>query len=108
MTKITASMLMLTIVLALSACKSDPCKATSKCSADTSPSTAQMSACEASLSGACGSQARDLDDCEDAQQVCGADDKTDLTATTANCASEQAALLACCAADPTACTQPSG
>jgi hypothetical protein len=108
MTKTAASMLLLTTVLALSACHDDPCKATSKCSADPPPSPSQVSQCEALLSEACGSQFRDLGNCEESNQVC-AGNQTDTLATSnataVNCSSEQKAWNACCTANPTACTQ---
>jgi hypothetical protein len=99
--------------LALAACGSNgggasPCGATSKCSADTPPSQSALNTCYMGASGPCGSQFDAVGICALAQQICGADNKTNsaasLTAVETNCASELAAYQTCCAqGGPSAC-----
>jgi hypothetical protein len=91
MTKIAASLFTLFNVLALLACKSDPCP-TINCSFNRPPPMADVNTCEAAVSGACGSQYEDLMNCEESNRVCN-----DETGTQAQCGSELAALEGCCA-----------
>jgi len=103
--------LLLPSVIALSllswACgSSDPCSATSKCSADpvqTSTSAGAAACKAATASGAkCVTEYKAFANCAIDNQKCGSDNKTDGTATTAalaaNCVAQATALSTCQAA----------
>ncbi len=84
------------------------CSAASKCSADPKPTTDTINTCNAlSADAVCGSDYTNLSSCEQAQQVCAADNTTDVSATTnaleANCKTQLTSYSACCAANLTAC-----
>lgn len=93
------------------ACSSDggvgACSAPSKCSADPKPTKDAIAQCTKLTGAACGSQYTAASSCTTSQQVCGADDMTDLTATAnailANCGDQESAYTKCCSANPTAC-----
>lgn len=78
---------------------SDPCVAgPSKCSADAIDSATQeraTSECRSILAGPCAAQGKASYACAASKQTCGADNKTDLAALVAACASERAALQSC-------------
>jgi hypothetical protein len=96
--------------LALAACGSGRsgggglCAAVSKCSADPPQPQTQIDICNIEVSGACGSEYNAAGNCSVAQQVCGADNKTNVLATQAgveaNCRSLWNAYNACCAQNP--------
>ncbi len=83
--------------LTLAACGGDVCSGSSKCSADTKPTDAQITACKDLVKdGAkCASQYKSLAECMQSNQVCGSDNKTDGTATAAKCTTQLAAYTTC-------------
>ncbi len=80
---------------------SDPCSGgpASKCSADpapTKPTDAEIKACqEARKTAKCVTEGDALGNCIIANQKCGSDNKTDITATLAACSSQTEAYTKC-------------
>ncbi len=82
------------------ACGSDdPCSASSKCSADPARTQAQTDVCKAaSASGAkCATEYTTAANCAISNQKCGADNKTDVVATSSACAAQNTAYTTCLA-----------
>ena len=79
----------------------DRCSAKSKCSADPVPTPADIKACQDSLKPPDGGTVKCLTevnaffDCYLANQVCGTDNKTDMTKTMDRCRSELNAYTTC-------------
>jgi hypothetical protein len=105
---LTVGAIALTTLATAPACSSGGgCSAASKCSADPKPTTDTINTCNALSADACGSQYTDLNSCEQSQQVCAADNTTDITATTngfeTNCKTQIDNYSTCCAANLAAC-----
>lgn len=89
------------VAFALTGCGGSRCDAKSKCSADPVPTAEQIQMCKdgAKLPDGgtpkCTTEANALADCMSANQVCGADNKTDGAATLAKCTSQQMAFNTC-------------
>ena len=95
-------------VIALAGCGNDPCSYESKCAND-GPLSDQLKqatsdACNRARGGTCGPEYIDGLSCQEANQVCTANQVTDLTATAAaiqaNCSTLMNAWTACCSAHP--------
>ena len=73
--------------LSFSACGSDPCPSSPKCSADPVPTADAIAACKtAAAVTTCKTERDAYSSCASGQQVCGTDNKTDGTRTLANIA----------------------
>jgi hypothetical protein len=93
-------------IAATPACGGGACSGSSKCSADPATTQADINACNAAASGACGSQYSALQSCSSAQQQCTSTNTTDVNATAAaiaaNCSSQTSAFMTCCASNTSA------
>ncbi len=83
--------------MSLAACGGDVCSGSSKCSADPTPTDAEVQACKDAIKdGAkCATEYKNLAQCSKDNQVCGSDNKTDGTATAAKCSTQVSAYTTC-------------
>jgi uncharacterized lipoprotein YehR (DUF1307 family) len=87
--------------MALAGCGGDRCSAESKCSADLKSTEMDIAKCRADEKEVtkCKAESNAVFDCAVSNQVCGTDNKTDVTQTgskvAANCKTQAEALLAC-------------
>jgi len=85
------------LVAGCSSSASDNCSAKSKCSAQPAPTDAQIKQCKeaADSNPKCSSQVSAFGSCSIANEVCGADNKTDVTKTPDACKTPDAEVVKC-------------
>ena len=89
--------------LALAGCGSSfSCGDKGKCSKDQTPTADEITACNAALSGACGSQFKDYESCYESNEVCASDGTSDFSNTNTKCSNQVGSLTSCCASNPNA------
>jgi hypothetical protein len=92
--------------LGLTACGGGfSCSDKGKCSKDSAPSDAQISACTKQISSPkCGDKAKAFGQCAKDNEQCGADGTPDGAATLSHCSTQFGDYQACCSANPGDCT----
>ena len=91
-------------VMAIFGCGSEDvkCSDTGKCPLDTTPSTPYVTACQATLAAACGSQWQAVLNCVKSNEKCDSSGAMDLTATKSACPMQFGNFATCCTSNPTA------
>lgn len=88
------------VLAQFAACGGSECNRQSKCSADSQPTQADITACEEALknvdtSAKCYAETKAYSDCLVSNQTCGSDNKTDGVATAAKCTTQAEAVTKC-------------
>ena len=91
-------------VMALAGCGSNDasCSDKSSCANDPARTSADITSCQNSLAGACGSQYQAMLNCVKSNEKCDSTGSMDLTALEASCVTQISNLTTCCISHPTA------